>query len=69
MAPIEIRQRRRTLLYRKLLVRQHVQLKNKIAQLLMESGVSYNKEKLHQQGYSTRFHLRTRRSTPRCDHC
>jgi transposase len=51
MAPMEIRQRRRTLLYRKLLVRQNVQLKNKIAQLLMESGVNYNKEKLHQQGY------------------
>jgi transposase len=28
-----------------------VQLKNKIAQMLMESGVSYDKEKLHQQGY------------------
>ena len=41
----------RTLRSRKLLVRQNVQLKNKIAQLLMESGVSYNKEKLHQQGY------------------
>src|SRR5271170_6075957 len=51
MAPTEIRQRRRTLRYRKLLVRQNVQLKNKIAQLLMESGVTYNKEKLHQQGY------------------
>ena len=51
MAPMEIRQRRRTLRYRKLLVRQNVQLKNRIAQLLMESGVSYNKEKLHQQGY------------------
>jgi transposase len=51
MAPMEIRQRRRTLRYRKLLVRQNVQLKNKIAQMLMESGVSYNKEKLHQQGY------------------
>ena len=51
MAPMEIRERRRTLRYRKLLVRQNVQLKNKIAQLLMESGVSYNKEKLHQQGY------------------
>jgi hypothetical protein len=45
---MEIRQRRRTLRYRKLLVRQNVQLKNKIAQLLMESVVSYNKEKLHQ---------------------
>ena len=31
MAPMEIRQRRRTLRYRKLLVRQNVQLKNKIA--------------------------------------
>src|SRR6201987_440778 len=51
MAPMEIRQRRRTLRYRKLLVRQNVQLKNTIAQMLMESGVSYNKEKLHQQGY------------------
>jgi transposase len=51
MAPMEIRQRRRTLRYRKLLVRQNVQLKNKIAQMLMESGVSYNKDKLHQQGY------------------
>jgi transposase len=51
MAPMEIRQRRRTLRYRKLLVRQNVQLKNKIAQMLMESGVSYHKEKLHQQGY------------------
>jgi hypothetical protein len=30
MAPMEIRQRRRTLRYRKLLVRQNVQLKNKI---------------------------------------
>src|SRR5271169_6638634 len=51
MVSTEIRERRRTLRYRKLLVRQNVQLKIKIAQLLMESGVSYNKEKLHQQGY------------------
>jgi len=43
--------RRRTLRYRKLVVRQNVQPKNKIAQMLIESGVSYNKEKLHQQGY------------------
>jgi len=40
MAPAAIRQRRRTLRYRKLLIRQNVQLKNKIAQMLMESGVS-----------------------------
>src|SRR5271170_6166073 len=64
MAPTEIRQRRRTLRYRKLLVRQNVQLKNKIAQLLMESGVTYNKEKLHQQGY---FH-QVLPANPEIDH-
>jgi hypothetical protein len=42
---------RRTLRHRNLLVRQSVQLKNKIAVLLMEAGVSYNKQKLHKVGY------------------
>jgi transposase len=51
MASTEIRERRRTLRYRNLLVRQMVQTKNKIAVLLMEGGVSYNKQKLHQAGY------------------
>ena len=51
MAPVELRERRRTLRYRNLLVRQSVQMKNKIAGLLMETGVSYNKEKLHQKRY------------------
>src|SRR5260370_17251172 len=51
MARTEIRERRRTLRYRNLLVRQAVQLKNKIAVLLMEAGVSYNKQKLHKVGY------------------
>ena len=51
MASTEIRERRRTLRYRNLLVRQSVQLKNKIAVLLMEAGVSYNKQKLHKVGY------------------
>jgi transposase len=55
MAPVEIRERRRTLRYRNLLVRQAVQLKNKTAGLLMETGVTYNKKKLHQQGYFTEF--------------
>src|SRR5262249_36092565 len=41
----------RTLRYRNLLMRQTVQLKNKIAQMLMEAGVSYAKEKLHYRGY------------------
>jgi transposase len=51
MASTEIRERRRTLRYQNLLVRQAVQLKNKIAGLLMEAGVSYNKQKLHKVGY------------------
>jgi transposase len=51
MASTQIRERRRTLRYRNLLVRQAVQLKNKIAVLLMEAGVSYNKQKLHKVGY------------------
>ena len=51
MASTAIRERRRTLRYRNLLVRQMVQMKNKIAMLLMEAGVSYNKQKLHKAGY------------------
>jgi transposase len=51
MASTEIRERRRTLRYRNLLVRQMVQMKNKIAVLLMAAGVNYNKQKLHQAGY------------------
>jgi transposase len=51
MAPMEMRERRRTLRYRNLLVRQSVRMKNKIAGLLMETGVSYSKEKLHQKRY------------------
>src|ERR1700681_3457140 len=51
MAPTAIRERRRTLRYRNLLVRQMVQMKIKISWLLMEAGVSYNKQRLHQAGY------------------
>jgi transposase len=40
MAPTALRERRRTLRYRNLLVRQMVQTKNKISTLLMEAGVS-----------------------------
>src|SRR5713226_5706088 len=50
-ASTEIRERRRTLRYRNLLVRQAVQMTNKIAVLLMEAGVSYTKQKLHKAGY------------------
>jgi transposase len=34
------------------LVRQMVQMKIKISALLMEAGVSYNKQRLHKAGYS-----------------
>ena len=51
MAPTATRERRRTLRYRNLLVRQMVQMKIKISALLMEAGVSYNKQRLHKAGY------------------
>src|SRR6266478_3152095 len=51
MASTAIRERRRTLRYRNLLVRQIVQMKNKIGMLLTEAGVSYNKQRLHKAGY------------------
>src|SRR6266513_885157 len=51
MASTAIRDRRRTLRYRHLLMRQMVQMKIKISALLMEAGVSYNKQRLHKAGY------------------
>ena len=51
MASTEIRDRRRTLRYRHLLVRQMVQMKNRVSGLLMETGVSHNKQQLHKVGY------------------
>ena len=51
MASSAIRERRRTLRYRNLLVRQMVQMKIKISALLMEAGVNYNKQRLHKAGY------------------
>src|SRR3977135_2302254 len=51
MASTEIRDRRRTLRYRQLLVRQMVQMKNRVSGLLMETGVSHNKQRLHKVGY------------------
>jgi transposase len=51
MASTAIRERRRSLRYRNLLVRQMVQMKIKISALLMEAGVSYNKQRLHKAGY------------------
>src|SRR5271170_4219067 len=51
MASTEIRNRRRTLRYRNLLIKQMVQMKNRVSGLLMETGVSYNKQRLHKVGY------------------
>jgi transposase len=51
MASTAIRERRRNLRYRNLLVRQMVQMKIKISALVMEAGVSYNKQRLHKAGY------------------
>ena len=51
MASTAIRDRRRMLRYRNLVVKQSVQMKNRISGLLMETGVTYNKRRLHKVGY------------------
>jgi transposase len=51
VAPGYIRELRRLLRYRNLVVAQAVRLKNKIAGLLMEVGAPYNKQRLHGQKY------------------
>lgn len=51
MAPQELRELRRVLRFRNLLVRQAVRMKNKIAGLLMEIGAPYSKKRLHGQTY------------------
>ena len=51
MAPAELRELRRLLRFRTLMVTQAVRMKNRTAGLLMEVGAEYNKEKLHQKTY------------------
>jgi hypothetical protein len=51
MASTEIRDRRRTLRYRGLLVKQMVQMKNRVSGLLLEKGVPHTKQRLHKVGY------------------
>jgi transposase len=51
MVSTEIRDRRRTLGYRHLIVRQMIQMKNRVSGLLLETGVSHNKQRLHKVGY------------------
>jgi hypothetical protein len=51
MAPSAIRDLRRVLRYRNLVVRQATRMKNRIAGLLMETRTPYNKERLHGRAY------------------
>ena len=51
MSSTAIRDRRRVLRYRHLVLRQAVQMKNRVSGLLMETGVSYDKLHLHRMGY------------------
>jgi transposase len=51
IAPRPLRELRRVLRYRNLVVRQAVRMKNKISGLLLETGTPHNKEKLHGRKY------------------
>ena len=51
IAPAPIRELRRVLRYRNLLVRQAVRLKNRISGVLMELGEPYSKQRLHGKAY------------------
>jgi transposase len=53
MAPMYIRELRRMLRYRNMIVREAVRMKNKISGLLMETGSVYNKKRLHGEDYFT----------------
>lgn len=49
--PPELRDLRRLLRYRQLMVQESVRMQNKIAGLLMESGATFDKQKLHGKKY------------------
>ena len=51
MAPSAMRDLRRVLRYRNLVVREATRMKNRIAGLLMETGTGYNQERLHGKAY------------------
>lgn len=55
MVPTPIRDRCRVLRYRNLVQRQAVQMKNRISGLLMETGVSYDKQRLRRKKYFNRL--------------
>src|SRR5437879_12966429 len=52
MASTEIRERRRTLLYRNLLVRQAVRMRDRC---FADGSRSYNKQRIHKVGYFREF--------------
>ena len=60
MSSQAIRERRRTLRYRNLVVKQMVQMKNRVSCLLMEDGVSYDKQRLHRVGYFCERYVKCR---------
>ena len=49
--PPQLRDLRRLLRYRNLVVQQSVRMQNKVAGLLMESGTAFDKQRLHQKKY------------------
>ena len=51
MAPEELREVRRILRYRNMIVRTTSKMKNKVSGLLMEMGVTYDKRRLHGKRY------------------
>jgi transposase len=51
VAPAEMRDLRRMLRYRNLVVRQAVQMKNRMSGMLMEVGAEYRKQQLHGKQY------------------
>jgi len=53
VAPPEIRELRRMLRYRNLVVAQSVRMQNKMSGMLMEVGAEYNKKQLHGKQYFT----------------
>jgi transposase len=53
VAPAEMRELRRMLRYRNLVLHQAVQMKNRMSGMLMEVGAEYSKRRLHGQQYFT----------------
>lgn len=51
VATPQIRELRRMLRYRNLVISESVRMKNRISGLLMETGVEYNQQRLHGKGY------------------